>query len=41
MIAQFESGDFHIINGVLKTVCPLFDRYRHAEKSDELWSEIK
>lgn len=41
MITQFGTQDFHVINGVLKTACPLFERYRHAEKTDNLWSEIK
>lgn len=41
MVAKFESGDFHIINGVLQTAHSLFKRYRHEFKSQELWTEIK
>lgn len=41
LVAQFQSGDFHVINGVLRTAHPLFKRYRHEMKSDALWSEIK
>lgn len=41
MVGKFESGDFHIINGVLRTAHSIFKRYRHEFKSDELWKEIK
>ena len=41
MVTKFESGDFHIINGVLRTAHSLFKRYRHEFKSQELWTEIK
>lgn len=41
MVTKFNSGDFHIINGVLKTAHSLFKRYRHEFKSQELWEEIK
>ncbi|XP_032826379.1 exportin-2 [Petromyzon marinus] len=41
MVARFHSGDFHVINGVLRTAHSLFKRYRHEFKSNELWSEIK
>lgn len=41
MIAKFQSGDFHIINGVLQTAHSLFKRYRHEFRSDKLWTEIK
>uniref|UniRef100_A0A8C4QN71 Exportin-2 n=1 Tax=Eptatretus burgeri TaxID=7764 RepID=A0A8C4QN71_EPTBU len=41
MVSRFQSGDFHIINGVLHTAHSLFKRYRHEFKSNELWSEIK
>uniref|UniRef100_A0A3B4ZRJ2 Exportin-2 n=1 Tax=Stegastes partitus TaxID=144197 RepID=A0A3B4ZRJ2_9TELE len=41
MVTRFRSGDFHIINGVLRTAHSLFKRYRHEFKSNELWSEIK
>eukprot|EP00118_Oscarella_pearsei_P025556 m.308373 g.308373 ORF g.308373 m.308373 type:complete len:973 (+) comp43881_c0_seq1:68-2986(+) len=41
LVAKFESADFHVINGVLKTAHSLFRRYRHELKSQELWLEIK
>ncbi|KAF3856376.1 hypothetical protein F7725_017099 [Dissostichus mawsoni] len=41
MVNRFRSGDFHIINGVLRTAHSLFKRYRHEFKSNELWTEIK
>uniref|UniRef100_A0A3Q2XII4 Exportin-2 n=1 Tax=Hippocampus comes TaxID=109280 RepID=A0A3Q2XII4_HIPCM len=41
MVTRFRSGDFHIINGVLRTAHSLFKRYRHEFKSNELWLEIK
>lgn len=41
LVAKFESGDFHKINGVLQTAHSLFKRYRHEFKSQELWTEIK
>uniref|UniRef100_A0A667XJX5 Exportin-2 n=1 Tax=Myripristis murdjan TaxID=586833 RepID=A0A667XJX5_9TELE len=41
MVNRFQSGDFHIINGVLRTAHSLFKRYRHEFKSNELWMEIK
>ncbi|XP_039590825.1 exportin-2 [Polypterus senegalus] len=41
MVTRFQSGDFHIINGVLRTAHSLFKRYRHEFKSNELWAEIK
>ncbi|XP_014669612.1 PREDICTED: exportin-2-like [Priapulus caudatus] len=41
MVLKFQSGDFHIINGVLRTAHSLFKRYRHEFKSQELWTEIK
>lgn len=41
LVAKFNSGDFHIINGVLHTAHSLFKRYRHEFKSQELWTEIK
>ena len=40
MVAQFQSGDFHMINGVLKTVHPLFERYRHAEKVCDVYTSV-
>uniref|UniRef100_A0A023GFX0 Exportin-2 n=1 Tax=Amblyomma triste TaxID=251400 RepID=A0A023GFX0_AMBTT len=41
MIGHFQSGEFHIINGVLRTAHSLFKRYRYEFKSQELWTEIK
>jgi exportin-2 (importin alpha re-exporter) len=41
MIEKFQTGDFHVINGVLKTAHSLFKRYRYEFKSQELWEEIK
>ncbi|KAL5021450.1 hypothetical protein ScPMuIL_000605 [Solemya velum] len=41
MVAKFQTGNFHIINGVLRTAHSLFKRYRHEFKSTELWTEIK
>lgn len=34
-------GDFHVINGVLRTGHSLFKKYRYEFKSNELWTEIK
>ncbi|CAH1253654.1 CSE1L [Branchiostoma lanceolatum] len=41
MVKKFQSGDFHVINGVLRTAHSIFKRYRHEFKSNELWTEIK
>ena len=41
MVDHFRSGDFHKINGVLRTAHSLTKRYRHEFKSQELWLEIK
>lgn len=41
MISHFQSGEFHVINGVLRTAHSLFKRYRYEFKSQELWTEIK
>lgn len=41
MIAHFQSGDFYIINGVLRTAHSLFKRYRFELKSQLLWTEVK
>ncbi|XP_071964073.1 exportin-2-like [Antedon mediterranea] len=41
MVSKFSSGDFHVINGVLRTAHSLFKRYRHEFKSQTLWTEIK
>ena len=41
MVEKFKSGDFHAINGVLRTAHSLTKRYRYEFKSQELWVEIK
>lgn len=41
MVTKFESGEFHIINGVLQTAHSIFKRYRYEFKSQKLWEEIK
>jgi len=41
MVAKFQTGDFHVINGVLQTAHSLFRRYRHEMRSDDLFTEIK
>ena len=41
MIERMKSGNFHIINGALRTAHSIFKRYRHEFQSNELWSEIK
>ena len=41
MVDHFKSGDFHAINGVLRTANSLTKRYRYEFKSQELWQEIK
>ena len=41
MVAHFKAGDFHQINGILRTAHSLTKRYRHEFKSQELWAEIK
>ncbi|KAJ8305405.1 hypothetical protein KUTeg_015950 [Tegillarca granosa] len=41
MTTKFETGDFHVINGILRTAHSLFKRYRHEFKSQQLWTEIK
>lgn len=41
MVGHFKTGDFHVINGVLRTAHSLTKRYRHEFKSQELWLEIK
>jgi len=41
MVEKFQTGEFHIINGVLQTAHSLFKRYRHEFRSDRLWTEIK
>ncbi|XP_059055862.1 exportin-2 [Achroia grisella] len=41
MVEKFATGDFHVINGVLRTAHSLFKRYRFEFKSQKLWEEIK
>ena len=41
MVEQLKAGDFHVINGILRTAHSIFKRYRHEFKSNELWKEIK
>lgn len=41
MVQKFNTGDFHIINGILRTAHSIFKRYRHEFQSNELWREIK
>ncbi|CAG0882648.1 unnamed protein product [Darwinula stevensoni] len=41
LVGKFNSGDFHVINGVLRTCHSLFKGYRYAFASDELYLEIK
>nr|CAI5867494.1 unnamed protein product [Callosobruchus analis] len=41
MVEKFSTGDFHVINGVLRTAHSLFKKYRYEFKSNELWLEIK
>lgn len=41
MIEKFQTGEFYVINGILKTAHSIFKRYRFEFKSQELWEEIK
>jgi exportin-2 (importin alpha re-exporter) len=41
MVAKFQTGDFHIINGVLQTAASIFEKYSFEMKSQRLWEEIK
>lgn len=41
LVGHFKGGDFHKINGVLRTAHSLTKRYRHEFKSQQLWTEIK
>jgi exportin-2 (importin alpha re-exporter) len=41
MVERMKSGNFHMINGVLRTAHSIFKRYRHEFQSNELWKEIK
>lgn len=40
MIEQFKLQDFNVITGVLQTAHTLFEKYRHAFASNELFTEI-
>lgn len=41
MTSASQSGQYHIIDGVLQTGHSLFKKYRHEFKSQALWTEIK
>ncbi|KAJ8973541.1 hypothetical protein NQ317_019292 [Molorchus minor] len=41
MVEKFSTGDFNVINGILRTGHSLFKKYRYEFKSNELWTEIK
>ncbi|KAK4885834.1 hypothetical protein RN001_002105 [Aquatica leii] len=41
MVEKFSTGDFHVINGILRTAHSLFKKYRYEFKSNELFAEIK
>jgi len=41
MVERMKTGDFHIINGVLRTAHSIFKRYRYEFQSNDLWKEIK
>ncbi|KAG5890853.1 hypothetical protein JTB14_016286 [Gonioctena quinquepunctata] len=41
MVEKFSTGDFNVINGVLRTAHSLFKKYRYEFKSEQLWLEIK
>ena len=41
MVEKFNTGDFHVINGVLHTAHSLFKKYRFEFKTQVLWLEIK
>jgi len=41
LVERMKSGNFHVINGVLRTAHSIFKRYRHEFQSNELWKEIK
>ncbi|KAL1513102.1 hypothetical protein ABEB36_002566 [Hypothenemus hampei] len=41
MVEKFSTGDFNVINGILRTAHSLFKKYRYEFKSNELWTEIK
>ncbi|XP_076259837.1 chromosome segregation 1 [Rhynchophorus ferrugineus] len=41
MVDKFATGNFTVINGILRTAHSLFKKYRYEFKSNELWTEIK
>ena len=41
MVDKFGTGNFHIINGVLRIANSMFNRYRFEFKSNKLWTEFK
>lgn len=41
MVEKFATGNFNVINGILRTAHSLFKKYRYEFKSNELWTEIK
>jgi len=41
LVTKFQTGDFHIINGVLQTAYSIFEKYSIEFKSQKLWEEIK
>merc|ERR1719391_486205 len=41
MVTKFQTGDFHVINGVLQTAYSIFEKYSIEFKSQKLWEEIK
>eukprot|EP01135_Chromosphaera_perkinsii_P000361 Nk52_evm8s78 gene=Nk52_evmTU8s78 len=41
MVEKLSSGDFGVINGVLKTAHSMFKEYRYKFRSDDLFREIK
>jgi len=41
MVSKFQTGDFHVINGVLQTGFSIFEKYSYEMKSQKLWTEIK
>ena len=40
LVNKLSSGDIHVIKGVMLTANSIFKKYRFAQKSDELYSEI-
>lgn len=40
LVAKSSSTDIHVVKGVMLTANSIMKRYRHSQKSDELYSEI-